>query len=219
MPLQELESGQAFTLEVNWGSLNYEIQSRVMGSNANGLLIKPFVYKGIALDLMSSQYKDMLFSIHSLNLQTERRIVWKNVNVRSVIYNEQNYYVVQVNAFQNQSSCSERRDHIRLKLNLIGQIAIDRESDYFPVRLRDISDNGISFYLDDGFDIENRNIYIHFEDVVRGNVFDLDIVCRMVREVPSGNQVMYGCKIVESGKDMLAYVCLRRMVMQALKRK
>ena len=85
--------------------------------------------------------------------------------------------------------------------------------------MRDISDNGISFYLDDGFDIENRNIYIHFEDVVRGNVFDLDIVCRMVREVPSGNQVMYGCKIVESGKDMLAYVCLRRMVMQALKRK
>ena len=80
-----------------------------------------------------------------------------------------------MNAFQNQSSCSERRDHIRLKLNLIGQIAIDRESDYFPVRLRDISDNGISFYLDDGFDIENRNIYIHFEDVVRGNVFDLDI--------------------------------------------
>ena len=74
MTLQDLESGQAVTLEVNWGSLNYEIQSRVMGSNANGLLIKPFVYKGIALDLMSSQYKDMLFSIHSLNLQTERRV-------------------------------------------------------------------------------------------------------------------------------------------------
>lgn len=219
MTLQDLEPGQAVTLEIIWGDSHYEIPTQVMGSNQNGLLVKPFSYKGIDLDLMSSQYEDMFFSIYGLDLNTGNRMVWKNVSIKSIIHNGANYYVVQVNAFKNQAASSERRNHNRLSLDLIGYLSLDREGEYLPIQLKDISDNGISFFMDTLFDLENTNLFIHFEDVVRGNFFDLDITCRVVRVEPDEeDKFLYGCKIIESGKEMLAYVCLRRMVLQAMKK-
>ena len=60
-------------------------------------------------------------------------------------------------------------------------------------------------------------LLVAFSDTIRGHEFDHTIHCRCVRRVPhkETGMYLYGCQIINLNRDILAYISLKTMNMQA----
>lgn len=210
MILQDLTIGQEVTLEIRWGESVHELKTEVVGSNDSGLLIKPFIYNGVIINLPAHKAKDIIFNIYAIDPVTSTRMSWKNAIVQPVVYKDRTYYACRVNDFSRNATSSERRDHMRMALDLQGTIT-GQGLGNVPITIKDMSDNGISFLMDSGYAVPSGNLTIRFNDIVRGNPFSIKVKCRIVRDQANSVDCLYGCKIIEAPNDVLIYVCLKRM--------
>lgn len=211
MTIQDLRPGQPVALEVVWGEQTYEVQTTVMGSNDIGLLIKPVEYKGVILDFEAGHFKDMNFSIHCIEEKTGQRRVWRNVHIKVITYYAKSYYAVSVMSFGKNAQSSERRKNTRMKIDANGAIVTGGDKEDVPVIVHDLSDVGISFFVDNDYEIPSGVLKVKFKDTARKNEFDLRVDCSVVRHFHKDGRKFYGCKIVETNKNMLTYICLKRM--------
>lgn len=212
MELLDLKEGAKLILEVVWGSTKYEIPTTVAASTPDGVLIAPFTYKGKVLDFNSRYFNNMVYNIYYIN-NSNTRITWRSVLINTLKMNNKNYYIVQTNNFAKFSSSGERRDHKRIPLNIKGSIIKmpDNNEVLYPVTIADISDNGISFLALPGMDIYNKKLKVYLNDFVRGEDFNLIIMCTCVRRMTQNGLELYGCKIQTPPQDLLAYVFLKQL--------
>ena len=215
MELTDLKQGDRIILEIKWGERPYQIKTAVVGTGEGAILIKPFTYKGTVLDLTSIQFHDMLYNIYCVDQRTGSRLVWHNVQIETQVYKKETYYVVRPSAARLFPSLSERRQHKRMLLNRSGSVLLAKDGPGFPVKVHDVSDNGVSFVMQAGIDFPGKVIRIGFDDEIRGHGFHLQIDCRIVRRQEHEQAELIGCRIVQTNRDFLAYICLKRMEFEA----
>lgn len=215
MKLQEINNGSELILEVDWGENKYEIETTAVGSNDEGLLIHPVTYNKKVLDLGGANDKDMVFNIHGIDPMTNSRIVWRNVQLKTIIYQGHLYYAAKTMKFNVNSSSSERRNHSRMQVDVDGVIELRGYEDGVPVHILDLSDSGISFTTTADIQIDKLPHLIRFEDEVKDDTFKLKMKCIWVRKAVVGDRVLWGCRISEVDKNVLAYICLKRLCLKA----
>lgn len=211
MTLQDMAVGQPVSLELVWGAQTFEIKTSVVGINENGVLVKPFIYNGVVINLPENKLRDVIFNIYTIDARTNSRKTWKNATVVPVVHKGRTYYACSVNAYKKIASDSERRNHQRTMLNINGVLSGATPGQNYPIKIRDISDNGISFLVDDEIALDSPYFKIIFTDTVRGNLFKLTISCRSVRNMLQGEDMFHGCRILEADKNLLMYVFMKRM--------
>lgn len=217
MELTDLRQGDRIILEIKWGERPYQIKTAVVGTGEKAILIKPFTYKGTVLDLTSVQFHDMIYNIYCMDKKTDSRLVWNNVQIETQVYKGETYYVVRPSVSRRFPSLSERRGHKRMILNCSGNVLLGKDDMQMSVQVHDVSDKGVSFIMQKGIEFYGKAIRIEFEDEVRGHSFLLQADCRLVRrqELQDGQELI-GCSIVQTNRDFLAYVCLKRMEYEAV---
>lgn len=214
MVLQDLNLGQEVILQIKWGDASHDLKTEVVGSNESGLLIKPFIYNGVVINLPENKVKDIIFNIYANDPVTSARMAWKNASVKPVSYKGRTYYACTVNDFQKFALSSDRRADIRMPLNIRGTMSA-KDFENIPVVIYDISDSGVAFLLDKNMTLPLGVINLKFVDTVRGNTFTINIKCRPVRERANGQDSLYGCRMLEVSNEVLIYICMKRMDMNS----
>lgn len=216
MELTDLKQGDHIILEIKWGDRPYQIKTAVVGTGEGAILIKPFTYKGTVLDLTSVQFHDMIYNIYCVDKLANNRLVWHNVQIETQVYKKETYYVVRPSVARRFPSLSERREHKRMMLNRSGSVLLGKDGPAIAINVHDVSDNGISFIAQAGMEFPGKGMRIEFQDEIRGHNFQLQVDCRMVRRQERDGQELVGCRIVQTNRDFLAYICLKRMEFEAL---
>lgn len=213
MELTDLAEGDNIVLEIQWSERPYQIDTTVVGKSDSAIFVKPFMYKGIVLDLTSDRFRNMVFNLYGVDKRESTRLVWRNVQIETKTYKDEDCYSVRPSNSRKLPILSERRQNKRMKLDTEGSITFEEgeEEKQLLVKLHDVSDNGISFFIQSGVKLPDKMIKIDFEDAVRGHGFHLLVDGRMVRRVPDGERELIGCKITQTNHDFLAYICLKRI--------
>lgn len=215
MKLQDIMDGESLVLEVEWGENIYEIPTTAVGSSEYGLLIKPVIYNDIVVDLAAGNERDMLFSIHVVDPNTGIRNVWRNVQLKTIVYYGTTYYATRTAKYNADAKSSERRIHGRLPIGLDGKLELNASAGSTDVHIVDLSDGGISFTTAPNIDLDKLPHIIEFKDSVKNTSFSLKMKCIWVRRIVEPNKILWGCKISEADRSVLAYICLRRAYLKA----
>ncbi|MCM1156796.1 MAG: PilZ domain-containing protein [Roseburia sp.] len=211
MELTDLEEGDKVVLEIQWSERPYQINTTVMGTSDSAVYIKPFMYRGTVLDLASARFRNMIFNLYGVDKRENTRLVWRNVLIETKTYKDESCYSVHTSNSRKFPTLSERRQNKRMLLDKQGSIIFGEEEKQVTVMLHDVSDNGISFFVQSGMELPEKMIKIEFEDAVRGHGFHILVDGRLVRRVPKGEEELVGCRITQTNHDFLAYICLKRI--------
>ena len=212
MTLQDLPVGEKIALEIVWGGGSCLVHTQVMGKSDEGTLLAPFEYSGTQLEIHSSRYRDMTFHLYGIDDKTGKRMVWKNVSLDTVKLPDKVFYLVKVSGFRKLAVDSERRLKRRIPLNC--QASVYPRGGYarVVVKMNDISDGGLSFIAPKsaGAILEGK-LTVMFDDNIRGHRFSISADCNYVHKKAKENEYIYGCSFVRVDKELLAYICLKRM--------
>lgn len=112
MVIQDLRRGEELTLEIMWGTSNYEMTTSVLAVKGDGIIVSAIEHKGITLDLGLGKFKDMSYNLYTI--VNAQRIGWKNVQIELVtLTNQKKAYYVKTFNFAKMSSSGERREEER----------------------------------------------------------------------------------------------------------
>ena len=211
MKVEDLKVGQDLALEIEWGEARYEIPTKVIGIQDKGILIQPFVYKGTIIDLNAGYFRDMIFNIYGIDRSNLVRKVWRNVSLQITSYKGKTYYIAKINGFNAIAKPSERREHPRMPLEATGYVKEYGREETVVVAMRDVSNNGVGFSVEEKNALSGKYLKLKFEDDVRENHFTLVLKGNIVRQTNKQGRIYYGCAITEMSRDMFTYICLKRM--------
>lgn len=217
MILQDLPIGEKVSLEIIWGGGSYLVHTQVVGKSDEGTLIAPFDYGGISLEIHSNRYKDMVFHLYSIDDKSGKRMAWKNVVLDTVKYMDKVFYLVSVSGFRKLAIDSERRMKKRIPLDCQATVYPQGGFARTVVKMNDISDGGLSFIVSKNLQttLEGK-MTVMFEDVIRGHHFSLSTECTYVHKKAKGDDYIYGCSFNRVDKELLAYICLKRMYYESV---
>ena len=208
MKLNELLSGNEVVLEIIWGTAKYSVQTNVLAVNAKGVLLHPYVYRGEKM-MLDSGYDDVSFNLYFVDA-SGTRLEWKNVSVVVERYKGEVYYLVRAGLLANKSFNSERRANLRTMVDSAGTVQCGE--DFYNVRIKDISDVGVSFYIDASIKIRNIDLVVSFADIVLNQSFEINLPCRVVRIVGQDDgTVLYGCQVFNPPMEVMAYTFKKRL--------
>lgn len=215
MKLQDVRIGTAMELEVEWGEHKFQIPTHAIGANDDGLLIKPMTYNKQVIDLGAANDKDMVFTLYANDPVTDVRQAWRNLELKTILYKGYLYYAAKANRFKLDATTSERRIHNRMKLDVEGNLMLSGYEGEVQIQIIDLSDSGISFTTDDDIIVEKVPGVITFSDKVREQEFQIKLKCIKVRRGEYDGKSLWGCKVLETDKNMLAYICQKRAYIKA----
>ena len=175
------------------------------------ILVKPFVSQGTVLDLDSDKFRDMYYNLISQDKKDGHVITWKNVLIHKTKYKNITLYQIESPKYAKQAQHNERRSNSRTVVDKVGSVAMGDRSVKHKAVIHDISSNGISFYVSGGFESDGRSILAEFEDKINEHVFHLRMECSFVREVKQNDVYLIGCSVKKVERNVLEYVCLKRM--------
>jgi hypothetical protein len=213
MTIDNLVAGQEVTLEILIGGSSFEFKTEVVGTNnGTGVLVKPYVYNDQVVDFTAGSPQSMSFSIHCIDPKTGGRVVWKNLYVHVVQFKGVEYYAIDAKAFGKIAASSERREDVRVILNMPGSCMME-DGRRFSIELIDISDSGVSFRGNAYRVTIGDVVEINFADVAKDMDFNLAIKARIVRAEAEegGNSILFAGKILEKDNKLLAYLCFKGM--------
>lgn len=216
MKLQDVSIGQDLELEVVWGENKYMIPTQAVGSSEDGLLIRPIVYNKTVIELGYATNKDMVFNLHSVNKTNGSREAWRSLSIKTIKYRGELFYAVKTSQFNMNATSSERRQHVRMKIDAFGQLDIGNNEGGIPIHVIDFSDNGISFTTPTNVMFDKTPHTVYFSDSVRDNNFDLKIKCSWARRAEHEEGILWGCTVSDLDRKVLAYICLRRAQAKAM---
>ena len=209
MKLQELLAGQEVVLEIIWGKTAYSITTKVVGANGEGVLVHPYIYRGERLELESGD-ENMLFNLYHVENKTGTRISWRNVSLSVRKYKDEIYYSIHPKALGNMSLNSERRATVRTIVDVEG--VVESADVSHLVRVGDISDVGISFFLERSVRLPQTDVVVSFNDMVGNHTFEVRLPCRIIRSVALDNGlVKYGCRVFVAPMDVMMYTYMKRL--------
>lgn len=215
MKLQDVKIGTAMELEVEWGEHKFKIPTHAIGANDGGLLIKPMTYNKQVIDLGAANEKDMVFTLYANDPVTDVRQAWRNLELKTILYKGHLYYAAKANKFKMNATTSERRVHHRMKIDVDGTLMLNGYEGGVQVQIIDLSDSGVSYTTDDDIAVEKVPTSLVFTDKVRDEAFQVKLKCIKVRQGEYDGKTLWGCRVLEADKNMLAYICQKRAYVKA----
>ncbi|MCM1044659.1 MAG: PilZ domain-containing protein [Candidatus Gastranaerophilales bacterium] len=209
MLLQDLRVSDEIVLEINWGNNLYKVPTKVVVVLKEAILVNPFVSQGVVLDL--DKFHDMCYNIVSKDKKDGHVITWKNVLIQKTKYKNITLYQIESPKYAQLAQHNERRENGRTVVDKVGSISVGDRTDKKKAVIHDISSNGISFYVSEGFETNGRNILVEFDDMINDRMFHLRLECSFVREVKQNEHSLVGCSVKNAERNILEYVCLKRM--------
>lgn len=217
MILQDLPVGEKVSLEIIWGGGSYLVHTQVVGKSDEGTLIAPFEYGGTSLEIHSNRYKDMVFHLYGIDDKSGKRMAWKNVTLDTVKYMDKVFYLVSVNGFRKLAIDSERRMKKRIPLDCQATVYPQGGFARAVVKMNDISDGGLSFIASKNSQtVLEGKMTVMFEDVIRDHHFSVSAECTYVHKKSKDDCYVYGCSFNRVDKELLAYICLKRMYFESV---
>lgn len=185
MRLNELKEGEKIALEVIFQGESYEFTSSVLGTVQNLLLAEIVRSEGKVVGFNGT---DIMVNL-ILYRKNMLPVVWKGVGCTVVEYKGNMQYKI---VASGEGAELNRRQAFRLTLekNGVAQIGMNRKAN--DVVVRDLSETGYSFIMEDDMDHPaNSSVRLVFSD--RDQHFTLTgIIVR--REELSENKILYGCR-------------------------
>lgn len=198
-------------VQMAWEKNKLEFPSKVVMRDENGIYITPYFRENRPVPLHITMRDEVVCSVFADDPITGSRIAWKNLDLETRDVGHRKLYYVNTSGFNSDSFEAERRVHERTLEEKRGFLTIDNKQ--LPVVVHDISDNGLSFYISQETTVPLAgHFFIHFNDSVRQEYFELKIKCKVVRSREQDGNLIYGCKVLEPSRDYLLYVYLHRRI-------
>lgn len=211
MLLQDIKVGQKAYLELEGKSRQFDIQTRIVAVTKMGVIVLPYEYQGVVVDLSGAQALNATVSLQYVDHRNNQRVMWKNVRLQSTVMNDKTYYFIQHGTENRYSNSSERRAHERIPVG-VKAVATDKTyQDAYAAKIVDINAQGIAFQLDGIQEMPSKDVLLHFDDRAHGKWFSLDVDCHVVRHNEFDLDNIYGCTIDSSDGQLMTYVFLKRM--------
>ena len=207
--IDDIRSGQNVTLEIQWGEGDYEMPSQVIGNIDGKLLLKPYVYNGVVVKMMSEDNQDMSINLHCIDDEGNRK-VFNEVNISSQTYKDEIIYEVSADSYNSFAQSSERRSYKRTVIDYPGRLITEKGNMLKEVTIKDISDGGISFMISSDYKIDQKKVVLTWEDKIQGKQFNIRVHGMVSRHEKDGDNTVYGCEIMEPDRDLLMYILLKR---------
>lgn len=178
MKLNELTNDSQLQLEFTTGSEKLYIDVQIAQVSRSGLVLYPVLYDGKTLS-----FKDNHNIVNIVLLQSNGKpLIWKNVTVSNAVVNGNPYVLVR--SLDDSMEYNRRRNY-RLDLDMQGNILGVGE-----VIIHDISNGGISFYLDKHRSCQvGQTVNIGFSS--RGDNYTVKATIRRI--VEEEERCLYGC--------------------------
>lgn len=196
-------------MEINWGNNLFTVPTKVVVVLKEAILVNPFVSQGIVLDL--DKFHDMCYNISSKDKKDGHVITWKNVLIQKTKYKNITLYQIESPKYAQLAQHNERRGNVRLVVDKVGSVYTKDRQNKITAVIHDISSNGISFYVPEGFETDGKSILVEFDDMINDRMFHLRAECNFVREVKRNEHLLVGCSVKNVERNILEYVCLKRM--------
>ncbi|MCR5467977.1 MAG: PilZ domain-containing protein [Lachnospiraceae bacterium] len=210
MHLQELTEGEKVTLEVVWGGVTYPLSTIAYRVREEGVWIKALYKNGQLLDFSNKAFKSAQFNLYAFTGNGHERIVWKNINIELRKAKENYYYVLSVSVYARESLEANRRENDRVAVLVEGTL-ITTYGEAYSVVLKDISNSGIGFYMQENLDLVAQPFEISFSDETRGIKYDIKVKCLGARRVEMDGRYLVGCRITSGPKNLLYYIYYKMM--------
>lgn len=211
MLLQDIKVGQNAYLELVGRNQKFDIQTRIVAVTKVGVIVLPYEYQGVVVDISSAQALNAEVSLQYVDHRNNQRVMWKNVRIQSTLMNGKNYYFIQHGIENKYSNSSERRAHERIPVGCKAVATDKRYHDAYTARIVDINARGIAFQLDGIEQLPSKEVLLHFDDRAHGKWFSLDVDCHVVRHNEFDLDNLYGCTIDSSDGQLMTYMFLKRM--------
>lgn len=196
-------------MEINWGNNLYKVPTKVVVVLKDAILVNPVVCQGIVLDL--DKFRDMCYNIISKDKKDGHVITWKNVLIQKTKYKNITLYQIESPKYAQLAQHNERRENGRTLVDKVGSVYVGSRENRKTAVIHDISSNGISFYVAGGFESDGKTISVEFDDMINDRMFHLRLDCTFVREVEQNDHFLVGCSVKNVERNILEYVCLKRM--------
>lgn len=219
MNLLDLEKKQELIVQIVWGDKVIEFYTKVVDYDDEGIFIEPYLHNGMPLELNIDMKSVVVCHLFGDNLNEDKRVSWRNVNLNTVERNRKTTYKITTSVFNKSSNDDERRTHKRIVINKKGTLIIPKDNLQSEVYIHDISDNGISFFVPINFQPTSKYFNVHFSDSVNGNSFNAKAECRIVHTSTQDGTLFYGCEVVDANRDYMIYGCLSRVIKKSEKYK
>jgi len=215
MILQDLLIGTDIYLEIIHGERKFEIPSKIVGTDTNGVFIPTFSIGGNTIDFSTKEFSGITFNLYCIDKRYDNRYCWRAVSLIIRKWQGADYYLVSSAGFGKIGTESDRRNNDRVILNLPGEAILPQNMDKIRGTVLNISNDGIAFCTTENFMEMGSHIQIHFQDEVGEHNFALNVDVRCVRKAPAEDGYFYGCGLMEQSKQWLTYVFLKKLRQKA----
>lgn len=212
MHLNKIVPGQKANLTFRWQEKTLEFSATIVGMADSGPLIKPFRYKGNTIGLADVRRSDIVVDLFYVDPGTGERVGWSNIDLRKIEYEGKIYYQVQAkNILGLHSHSAERRNDVRVELNLPGTVIDLRAQKRYNAKYENINSGGVAFSMNEEDAIFlGKKVEIRFDDMVQDVSYPVKAECTIVRrEHLESGRVLLGCRINRSTKTCQLYVFLK----------
>ena len=211
MILQDLLIGTDIYLEITHGERKFEIPSKIVGIDTNGVFIPTFSVGGNTIDFSTKEFSGITFNLYCIDGRYDNRYCWRSVSLAIKKWQGSDHYLVSSAGFGKIGMESDRRNNDRLILNLPGEAVLPQNLESISGTILNISNDGIAFCTTENFMEMGSQVQIRFQDEVGEHKFVLHMDIRCVRKEPTENGYFYGCALLEQSKQWLTYVFLKKL--------
>lgn len=209
MRLHELENNVELTVQMLWEKNSLEFQSALVKKDELGIYIKPYLREDRAIRFNILLTDKMQCNLYAPS-RAGGRVMWHDVELKSVDEPEGVLYRISTQDFNQYSRPGDRRFHERRSSAVTAKVW-DMTLVTTEVVLHDISDTGLSFYVDSPIQFGSDIINIAFADTVCGEDFRIKTTAKIVRNYSERGKTFYGCLMIDAPRDYQLYVFMYRM--------
>lgn len=211
LEMHEMTIAKKVIVQMVWGDNIIEYETTVIGVDEDGAYVKPFIHNGKPLELNIQLQSHVVCNAFTDDEHERRRVGWRNIGLETVQQGDRIIYYLSTSQFNRIAGEEERRDNERTVVNKTGSLLDKNHSKYKEIRIYDVSDNGISFYVANEFFSDGEIHEIYFTDYVNGQLFEMKLKSKIVRRIFKAGLSFYGCEVVESNRDFLFYTNTLKM--------
>lgn len=209
MVLQELLLNTEIHLEIIQGEKKFEIPSKVVGTDANGIYIPVFTAGGRTLDFSGKEFSGMVYNLYCVDKRYTNRYCWRTVSIAVRKWQGKDCYLITSASFGKIGKEEDRRTDFRIDLDIPCGTTAPDEKDELEITLKNVSNEGLAIYAKKDFMEIGSVSEIKFQDEVGDHKFELKVQMKCIRKKPADAGYLFGCTIIEQSKEWITYVFLK----------
>lgn len=226
MYISEVNAGTDMKLEVSVGTKTMEFQVKstevsdkrqlkMIEEAAQGnpyLVTEPVMKDG---KMVGFSTKGVSYKVQYVETESKKVFEWKEVVVKQIAFSTGDRYHILICAKERKEI--NRRESFRLWLgcNAVAMIGLNRVA--INVVIKDISATGVSFYMINNLNEEEKlkprvstSVVLSFQDEETGKSFKLNAVIVRVEEV-NEMKTLFGCKFAKESEVLARFINKKQM--------